>query len=85
MSFIIHKERSKHQWLLDLSILEEAPYNIKLKETDKRIFEVKKYKKKKPKAKSIPGSKSLKINKLPPKAKPKAATKTPKNKKPPKK
>ena len=85
MSFIIHKERSKHQWLLDLSILEEAPYNIKLKATDKRIFEVKKYKKKKPKAKSIPGVKGLKINKLPPKTKSKAATKTPKNKKPPKK
>lgn len=65
-SFEIHKERSKHQWDLDISILAEEPYNIKLKNTTTRIFEVKKFKKKrkrsKPKAKK-------KINKRPPKNK----------------
>lgn len=76
-SFELHKKRSKFQWKLDISILAEAPYEIKLKETDKRIFEVKKYKKK-PKAKSVK-------KKTTAKAKIKAiATKPIKNKKPPK-
>ena len=48
-SFILHKERSKHEWELDLSILTKEPYNIKLKNTKNRVFEVKKYKKKKKK------------------------------------
>lgn len=48
-SFEVHKERSKHEWTLDISILSEEPYNIKLKKTKTRVFEVKKYKKKKPK------------------------------------
>lgn len=46
-SFELHKERSKFQWKLDLSILTKDPYNIKLKDTKERVFEVKKYKKKK--------------------------------------
>jgi len=44
-SFEVHKERSKYQWKLDISLLEKEPYNIKLKTRKKRIFEVKKYKK----------------------------------------
>lgn len=78
-SFELHKQRSKYQWELDISILAEAPYNITLKENDKRIFEVKKYKKKKPKAKSVK-------KKTSPKDKIKSALAKPiKNKKPPKK
>ena len=46
-SFQLHKERSKYQWSLDLSLLTTEPYNIVLKKTKERIFEVKKYKKKK--------------------------------------
>jgi len=46
-SFKLHKERSKYKWLLDISLLEKEPYNIKLKPMKERIFEVKKYKKKK--------------------------------------
>lgn len=83
-SFIVHKKRSKFEWTLDLSLLESEPYNIKLKETDKRIFEVKKYKKKtkaKPKPKGATTVKSTT-----PKSKIKAVAKKPiKNKKPPKK
>jgi len=45
-SFEIHKERSLHQWTLDLSILKEEPYSIDIKEGKKRVFEVKRYKKK---------------------------------------
>lgn len=45
-SFELHKQRSKHQWGLDLSLLTKEPYNIKLKPTKERVFEVKKYKKK---------------------------------------
>ena len=48
-SFRQHKERSKFQWSLDISILSQEPYNIKLKEFKERIFEVKKLKKKKKK------------------------------------
>ena len=65
-SFEIHKERSKHQWGLDISILAEEPYNIKLKNTTTRIFEVKKFKKKRKRSK--PKVKK-KINKRPPKNK----------------
>lgn len=46
-SFQKHKERSKYKWTLDISILTLEPYNITLKPTKNRIFEVKKYKKKK--------------------------------------
>lgn len=78
-SFKLHKERSKYKWLLDISLLEKEPYNIKLKPMKERIFEVKKYKKKK----KVAGAKK----RIHPKAKLAAALK-PKstaNKKPPKK
>lgn len=53
-SFEIYKERSKFQWKLDISILKKEPYLITIKETKSRIFEVKKYKKKrKPTAKKV--------------------------------
>jgi len=45
-SFELYKERSQHDWSLDISILSEEPYNLKLKKTKSRVFKVKKYKKK---------------------------------------
>lgn len=59
-SFEIHKERSKHQWTLDISILEKSPYNVEIPISEKRIFEVKKYKKKKKKKETkLAGAKVL--------------------------
>jgi len=80
-SFQVHKERSKHQWTLDISLLRTEPYSIDIKDTTERIFEVKKYKKKK--KKKVAGA----PKKIHPKAKIAAALK-PKpigKKKPPKK
>jgi hypothetical protein len=80
-SFQLHKERSKHQWTLDISLLRTEPYSINIKDTTERIFEVKKYKKKK--KKKVAGA----PKKIHPKAKLAAALK-PKpigKKKPPKK
>jgi hypothetical protein len=79
-SFELHKERSKHQWVLDLSLLTFEPYSIKLKETKERIFEVKKYKK--TKKKKVAGA----PKKIHPKAKLAAALKpkSTQNKRPPK-
>ena len=56
-SFETHKERSKHEWTLDISLLEQEPYNIKLKPFKERIFEVKKYKKRPKKKKTTDGKK----------------------------
>lgn len=84
-SFELHKKRSKFQWKLDISLLANEPYNIVLKETDKRIFEVKKYKKKKAKPKTPSVTKAKTTPKTTAKAKiKKVATKPLKNKKPPK-
>jgi hypothetical protein len=70
-SFELHRERSKHQWALDITLLAEEPYNIKLKKTKTRIFEVKKYKKKRKPAKKKTAAKKTavkkKISKRPPK------------------
>jgi hypothetical protein len=44
-SFELYKERSKHEWTLDISLLSSEPYEIKLKKTTKRKFKVKKYRK----------------------------------------
>ena len=74
-SFEIHKERSKYQWDLDLSILTEEPYKIKLKNYKKRIYENKPYKKRRKKRKSTAKKKATK----------KAASKKKINKRPPKK
>lgn len=80
-SFELHKERSKHEWELDISMLEKEPYNIVLKVLKKRIFEVKKYKKK-PKKKKVAGE----PKKVHPKANMAAALKpkAPTSKRPPK-
>jgi hypothetical protein len=51
-SFEQYHERSKHEWELDLSLLNEAPYELEIDTTKKRIFEVKKYKKKRKKKRS---------------------------------
>lgn len=48
-SFILHKERSKFQWTLDLSILNEEPYNLNIKLDGKRKFKKLKFKRKKKK------------------------------------
>lgn len=69
-SFEQHKERSKHQWTLDLSILNQEPYNLSIDVDKKRIFEVKKYKRK-PKKKKVAGA----TKKVHPKAKIAAALK----------
>ena len=70
-SFELHKERSKYEWVLDLSILKQEPYNIKLKDFKTRIFKVKKYKRKRKSAKKKTATKKTaakkKTNKRPPK------------------
>jgi len=63
-SFEIHKERSKYEWELNLSILTEEPYNIKIKNYTTRIFETKKIKRKRKRSKTILKKKP---NKRPPK------------------
>ncbi len=61
-SFEVYKERSKYEWKLDLSLLNEEPYGLNINTEKKRIFEIKKYKKKRKKRKNKKGS-----NKRPPK------------------
>lgn len=56
-SFETQKERSKHEWVLDISLLEKEPYNIKLKPFKERIFEVKNIKKRPKKKKKTDGKK----------------------------
>lgn len=65
-AFEVHKQRSKHKWKLDISILKNEPYNLNIKNIDKRIFEVKKFKKKKTTTIKKPYSKTI-TNKKPPK------------------
>jgi 5-methylcytosine-specific restriction endonuclease McrA len=50
-AFQIYKERSKHQWKLDLSILSVEPYNLKIKITENRKFKKGFFKKKRKKKK----------------------------------
>ena len=76
-SFELHKERSKHQWTLDISLLRTEPYSINIKDTTERIFEVKKYKKKKRIKKAGAAKKLHPKAKLAAAIKPKAATKRP--------
>jgi hypothetical protein len=71
-SFELHKQRSKHEWTLDLSILLEEPYNLKINTESKRIFEVRKYKKKSKRSKTKTTTQKVavkKIGKRPPKKK----------------
>lgn len=75
-SYEVYKERSKYEWALDISILNEEPYEIKLNKFKKRIFETKPYKKRRKKPKSTVKKKATKksttkkkINKHPPKKK----------------
>lgn len=79
-SFELHKERSKHQWTLDLSILNKEPYNLSIDLEKQRIFEVKKYKRK-PKKKKVAGA----PKKVHPKAKIAAVLKPTTTKRPTKK
>ena len=50
-SFELNKERSKHEWTLDISLLINEPYNLKIDLEKERVFKVKTFKKK-PKKKS---------------------------------
>jgi hypothetical protein len=50
-SFEQYKERSKHQWSLDLSLLCEEPYNLEIDASLKRKFKRKTFKKKRKRAK----------------------------------
>jgi hypothetical protein len=59
-AFRTYKERSKYVWKLDISLLNKEPYNLNLELEKERIFEVKKYVKKKKIKKKI-------ITKKPPK------------------
>jgi hypothetical protein len=69
-SFELHKERSKHEWTLDLSLLTKEPYSVSIDLSKDRVFEVKTYKKK-PKKKKVAGA----PKKVHPKAKIAAALK----------
>lgn len=68
-SFELHRERSKHQWTLDLSMLLKEPYNLNININAKRIFEVKKYKKKPKRSKTKTATKKVAVKKLPKKKK----------------
>ncbi len=48
-SYQIHKERSKHEWLLDLSLLADEPYGIIINTKEKRKFKKTTWKKKRKK------------------------------------
>ena len=55
-AFIVYRERSQYKWDLDISILNDEPYDLKIPTIKKRVFEVRKYKKKrKRKAKKVQG------------------------------
>ena len=69
--FEIQKERSEYQWSLDISLLTQEPYNIKIKETKERIFEIKKFKRKKKTAKPKAPTKKTYMTKAKPRKKPK--------------
>lgn len=63
-AFITYKERSQYEWTLDISILNESPYDLNIPIIKKRVFEVKKYKKKrKHKTKKVIGKRAPKKNK----------------------
>lgn len=84
-SFDKHKLLSKHQWILDISMLSQEPYNIDLSGFKERIFEntIPKKKKKKKTTDDKPKKKKLhpkaKINNV------LKAAKSSKSKRPPKK
>lgn len=48
-AFEVYKERSKHNWLLDITLLREHPFEINVNEEVKRKFKKKKFKKKRKK------------------------------------
>lgn len=51
-AFEINKERSKHNWKLDLSLLRKPPYNFDIDSKPKRKFKKKPYQKKRKKKKT---------------------------------
>lgn len=75
-SFEVYKERSLHEWTLDLSLLNGPPYELNIDINEERIFEIKKYKKKRRKKKKPVAKKATprkvatkKGNKRPPRKK----------------
>ncbi len=63
-SFLIYNKRSQYIWTLDISLLNEEPYDLKIPTIKKRVFEIKKYKKKrKRKVKKIAGKRPPKKKK----------------------
>lgn len=60
-SFLLYNLRSKHEWELDISMLAEKPYSIKIKIGKKRKFKVKTYKKKRTK-KTKTATKKVAVN-----------------------
>lgn len=62
-SFEINKERSQHEWTLDLKLITKSPFNIILKDTPDRKFT--KPKKRKKRAKKVAKKTPKKINKRP--------------------
>lgn len=74
-SFLVYKERSKHEWTLDLTILTKEPYSIKIDTTKKRKFVKKKFKRKRNKKpnlnvkKIVKASSKKRSNKRPPRKK----------------
>ncbi len=71
-SFIIYKERSQHEWTLDLGILTKEPYSLKIDADKKRKFVKKKFKRKRRKKPNLNVKKTVKAkhkrksNKRPP-------------------
>lgn len=68
-SFELHKERSKYYWKLDISILNEKPYLLKLDLSKQRKFIKKKFKKKKKPNLMVRVVKKKSKNRRPPKKK----------------
>lgn len=66
-AFEVHKERSQHQWALDLSILNQEPYNLSINLNKKRVFEKAKWKKKRKKRSRRKAKVKRRFNKRPPK------------------
>lgn len=74
-SFVTYKERSKHEWTLDLTILTDEPYSLEIDSSKKRKFVKKKFKRKRKKKPNLAVKRTVKAkrkkrsNKRPPRYK----------------
>lgn len=64
-AFAEYKERSKHQWGIDLSILNQEPYNLTINLEKKRVFEKAKWKKRRKRKPKRKAKLKLKLGKRP--------------------